>query len=60
MADLSNAKCPCRGCDQVATDEKSVEELFGIRNMGDGIVRVQSYCRKCRTLHCEASNPKCN
>lgn len=60
MPDLTKARCPCRGCHAVATNAEEVEELFGLRNMGDGTVRVQSYCRKCRILHCEADNPKCN
>ncbi|EGR0036464.1 hemagglutinin [Vibrio parahaemolyticus] len=60
MPDLTKARCPCRGCNTVATNAEQVEKLFGLRNMGDGTVRVQSYCRECRSLHCEASDPKCN
>ena len=59
MSSLTQASCPCRGCNKTANTEQQVEELFGLRNM-DGIIRVQSYCRECRSLHCEASNPKCN
>lgn len=60
MPDLTKARCPCRGCNKVANNAEEVEELFGLRNMGDGTIRVQSYCREYRGLHCEASNPKCN
>ena len=60
MSDLTKAKCPCRGCNKVANNEQQVDELFGLRNMENGTVLVQSYCRDCRSLHCEASNPKCN
>ncbi|MAD77153.1 MAG: hypothetical protein ACI6PR_15405 [Pseudoalteromonas sp.] len=60
MPDLTKARCPCRGCNTVANNEEQVDNLFGLRNMGDGTVRVQSYCRECRSLHCEADHPKCN
>lgn len=60
MPDLTKANCPCRGCNTVATNSDDVDELFGLRQMGNGTVRVQSYCRHCRSLHCEASDPKCN
>lgn len=60
MPDLTQAHCPCRGCHAIATNAEQVEQLFGLRNMGDGTVRVQSYCRECRSRQCEASDPKCN
>lgn len=60
MPELSHARCPCRGCGKVANTAEEVEILFGIRNMGDGRTIVQSYCRECRGLHCEAGDPKCN
>jgi len=58
MPDLTQARCPC--CSKVATNSELVEKLFGLRKMGNGVIRVQSYCRECRILHCEAGNPKCN
>ncbi|MDP2561408.1 hemagglutinin [Psychrobium sp. 1_MG-2023] len=60
MSSLTQARCPCRGCDKVARNETEVDELFGLRDMGDGTIRVQSYCRECRSLHCKASEPQCN
>lgn len=59
MPDLTKASCPCRACEKEANNAVEVEELFGLRNMGDGTIRVQSYCRECRSLHCEAQHPKC-
>ena len=44
---LAKAKCP--HCDRRAYSEQAVEEQFGHRNMGDGTVRVQSWCRVCRS-----------
>jgi len=43
---LAEAKCP--QCERRAYSAAAVEEQFGHRNMGDGIVRVQSWCRVCR------------
>ena len=40
------AKCP--KCEKSAGTKVEVEKLFGFRNM-DGFVRVQSYCRDCRS-----------
>ncbi|KAB7710965.1 hemagglutinin [Plesiomonas shigelloides] len=60
MPDLTKARCPCRGCGKIASNAEEVEKLFGLRRMGDGTIRVQSYCRECRSLQCEAHNPKCN
>jgi len=59
MPDLTRAACPCRGCSTTANNANDVERLFGLRDM-DGTTRVQSYCRECRSLHCEASDPKCS
>ncbi|MCR4945002.1 MAG: hypothetical protein K5986_11315 [Clostridium sp.] len=40
------AKCP--KCSKEANSLEQVEELFGYRNMGDGRVIPQSYCKECR------------
>ncbi len=58
MPDLTKASCPCRACHKTANTADEVEELFGLRNM-EGTIRVQSYCRECRSRHCEAHDPKC-
>lgn len=43
------AKCPLpKGCGKQAKGETEIEKLFGYRNMGNGVIRVQSYCRRCR------------
>ena len=60
MPDLTKARCPCRGCSKSADNKEDVVRLFGLRNMGDGTIRVQSYCRECRTLHCKANHPNCS
>jgi hypothetical protein len=49
------AKCPC--CNKVAYGETEIEEQFGYRDMGDGQIIPQSYCRKCRSARCKAGEP---
>lgn len=46
MSELNYALCP--RCFKEAQGKKRVVELFGLRNMGNGIIRVQSHCRECR------------
>ena len=41
-----NVKCP--RCNKTAHARQEIEKLFGFRNM-DGLIRPQSWCRKCRT-----------
>ena len=57
--DLTNgqewAECPC--CGKLAKGFDEIERFFGFRNMGDGRVIPQSYCRKCREAGCEAGSP---
>lgn len=43
---LAMAKCP--HCFRRAYSEKAVDVEFGYRTMGDGVIRVQSWCRECR------------
>ncbi len=50
------AECPC--CGKIAKGEDEIEKKFGYRTMENGKVIPQSYCRKCRSAHCEAGNPK--
>ena len=52
----SYAECPC--CEKIAKGEDEIEEKFGNRTMESGRVIPQSYCRECRSAHCEAGNPK--
>lgn len=49
------ANCPC--CKKTAKGIDEIEDLFGFRNMGDGRVIPQSYCRACRIAGCEADSP---
>ena len=49
------AQCPC--CGKTAYGEDEIEQEFGYRNMGDGRYIPQSYCRECRSAHCEAGKP---
>lgn len=46
------AQCPC--CGKMAHGREEIEALFGYRNMGDGNIIPQSYCRSCRSARCEA------
>lgn len=50
------AECPC--CGITAKGEEEIEQEFGYRTMANGNVIPQSYCRLCRSAHCEAGNPK--
>ncbi|MDU4889425.1 MAG: hypothetical protein E6344_04520 [Clostridium sp.] len=50
------AECPC--CGKTAKGEQEIEQEFGYRTMEKGKVIPQSYCRVCRSAHCEAGNPK--
>ena len=38
----------CPNCRKVAMDAVTIFEIFGFRTMGDGTVRVQSWCKLCR------------
>lgn len=49
----NTAVCPC--CNIKATGRDEIVRLFGYRNMGDGRVIPQSYCRKCRSAGCTAT-----
>ena len=40
-----NAKCP--RCSKTVHTRQEIEKLFGFRNM-DGLIRPQSWCKKCR------------
>lgn len=40
------AECP--NCGEKAYGKSEIEELFGYRNMGDGRIIPQSWCRECR------------
>ena len=50
------AQCPCCGKKAVSLNE--IEPLFGWRTMESGDTIPQSYCRECRSAHCEKGN-KC-
>ncbi len=50
------AECPC--CGKVANGRTQIEREFGYRKMENNKIIPQSYCRKCRSAHCEAGNPK--
>ena len=49
------AQCFCCGKTTYGKDE--IELGFGYRNMGDNRYIPQSYCRECRSAHCEAGRP---
>lgn len=39
----------CPHCGITASGNSSVKNIFGFRNMGNGITRVQSWCKDCRS-----------
>lgn len=41
------AECP--NCGKTAYGEEEIQELLGYRNMGDGHIIPQSWCRECRS-----------
>ena len=49
------AECPC--CGKLADSLNKIEPKFGWRTMETGETIPQSYCRSCRTAHCEAGKP---
>lgn len=49
------AECPC--CKKRANGINEIEELFGFRTMANEKKIPQSYCRNCRSAHCEAGKP---
>ncbi|WP_022943184.1 hypothetical protein [Psychromonas hadalis] len=59
MPSILKAQCPC--CNIVASgDLKKMDEFFGFRNMKDtGKKIAQSYCRNCRSKHCDPGHKKC-
>ncbi len=38
----------CPNCEKVAKGHHGIISLFGLRNMGDGTIKVQSWCIECR------------
>lgn len=38
----------CPHCNASADGFAQVQQIFGLRNMGDGTIRVQSWCKRCR------------
>jgi len=38
----------CPHCEKTANGYDSIIRNFGLRNMGDGATRVQSWCKVCR------------
>ena len=38
----------CPHCLKTATGLDSIIKYFGLRNMDDGVTRVQSWCKDCR------------
>lgn len=41
-------RCLCPHCGKTANGQAEIEEKFGYRDMGDGRVIPQSWCRDCR------------
>jgi len=55
MVDFVNEKfiikdpTACPNCQKTAMGYDSIVQNFGLRSMSDGIIRVQSWCKECRT-----------
>jgi len=47
--DLDYATCP--RCGKTARGKREVDHIFGLRNMGNGTIRVQSWCKDCRSKY---------
>lgn len=47
----SNTTAKCPACGKLAQKRQNINKLFGYRNV-NGVVRPQSWCRKCRTKSC--------
>jgi hypothetical protein len=45
---VESENCKCPHCGKSASGQKEIEEKFGYRNMGDGRLIPQSWCRDCR------------
>lgn len=41
-------KAICPHCGKTAIGHKDIKEKFGYRNMGDGRVLAEPWCRECR------------
>jgi len=48
MVNQISEQTSCPHCNASANGIDQVLEYFGLRNMGDGTIRVQSWCKKCR------------
>ena len=46
------AQCPC--CGKTAYGKDNIEKKFGYRDMGDGRIIPQSYCKKYPSAGCKA------
>jgi len=38
----------CPNCPRVASNYDEIIRDFGFRTMGNGVIRVQSWCKECR------------
>lgn len=48
VCEIINDQASCPHCDVLVNGFDQVQQIFGLRNMGDGTIRVQSWCKKCR------------
>lgn len=48
--------CECSCCGLRVDGEGEIERLFGWRTPNDSVI-PQSYCRACRSAHCETGKP---
>lgn len=48
MIEIINDPTSCPHCGKNAEGRSSIETEFGLRNMGNATIRVQSWCKECR------------
>lgn len=51
MRAIINDPTSCPHCGKSAEGRAAIETEFGLRNMGDDTIRVQSWCKECRTKY---------
>ncbi|WP_101009320.1 hemagglutinin [Nitrosotalea sinensis] len=48
MKEVLKDPTSCPHCGTGTSGRSAIQSIFGLRSMGDGTVRVQSWCKKCR------------
>lgn len=51
MREIINNPTHCPNCGKSAEGRLAIETEFGLRNMGNDTIRVQSWCKECRAKY---------